>query len=185
MGGCVRVGAAAVSTDRQLLEQARDALDATLPMAEEEWGHYPSTCDGGLAIAQMRDTLAAIDAHLSEPQTAAQPVAWRDVLAERHRQINVEGWTPKHDDEHKTGSMALAAACYACNAATWQQHCQSIPSSEYADFSSPGFRWPWAMKWWKPKSQRQDLVRAAALILAEIERLDRLNKAAEPTGDKP
>lgn len=38
---------------------------------------------------------------------------------------------------------------------------------------SLSFRWPWPSKWWKPKSQRRDLVRAGALILAEIERLDR------------
>lgn len=99
--------------------------------------------------------------------------AARDVLAERQRQINAEGWTPEHDDEHKSGGMALAAACYACNAATWAQREPSIPADDYEKFSAPGFRWPWAKKWWKPKSQRQDLVRAAALLLAEIERLDR------------
>lgn len=96
-----------------------------------------------------------------------------DVLAERQRQISVEGWTPKHDDEHSNGQMALAAACYACNAATWAERPPNIPASDYTKFASQGFRWPWAQKRWKPKSQRQDLVRAAALLLAEIERLDR------------
>jgi hypothetical protein len=33
--------------------------------------------------------------------------------------------------------------------------------------------WPWDRKWWKPTDRRRDLVKAAALILAEIERLDR------------
>lgn len=35
--------------------------------------------------------------------------------------------------------------------------------------------WPttWAEDWWKPKNPRRDLVRAAALLIAEIERLDR------------
>jgi hypothetical protein len=99
--------------------------------------------------------------------------AAHDVLAERQRQVAVEGWTPKHDDRHADGSLALAAACYARNAATWAHRPVSIPASEYVALSEPGMRWPWHMKWWKPKSQRQDLVRAAALILAEIERLDR------------
>ena len=104
--------------------------------------------------------------------------ATRDVLAERQRQVSVEGWTPKHDDEHGDGSMALAAACYACNAATWEAHEPSISDAEYVKLSAPGFRWPWAVKWWKPKNQRRDLVRAAALILAEIERLDRKDERA-------
>jgi hypothetical protein len=33
--------------------------------------------------------------------------------------------------------------------------------------------------WWKPKDRRRDLVRAAALIIAEIERLDRDAEARE------
>jgi len=32
-----------------------------------------------------------------------------DVLAERRRQIEAEGWTPEHDDEHDAGALALAA----------------------------------------------------------------------------
>jgi hypothetical protein len=33
--------------------------------------------------------------------------------------------------------------------------------------------WPWSREWWQPKDRRRDLVRAGALIVAEIERLDR------------
>ncbi|AKQ30008.1 TPA: hypothetical protein JI225_05075 [Acinetobacter baumannii] len=36
--------------------------------------------------------------------------------------------------------------------------------------------------YWKPKSPRQDLVRAAALLIAEIERLDREVKAESKEG---
>jgi hypothetical protein len=39
--------------------------------------------------------------------------ASQDVLAERQRQVSAEGWTPDHDDEHRDGAMAIAAACYA------------------------------------------------------------------------
>jgi hypothetical protein len=103
-----------------------------------------------------------------------------DVLAERQRQVSAEGWTHKHDDQHHDGSMALAAACYACNAATWAERGSRFKPQDYQRMAWQGFRWPWAAKWWKPKSQRQDLIRAAALILAEIERLDRLGQA-KPT----
>lgn len=37
--------------------------------------------------------------------------------------------------------------------------------------------WPWDAKWWKPKNTRRDLVRAGALIVAELERMDRESKA--------
>jgi hypothetical protein len=43
------------------------------------------------------------------------------------------------------------------------------------------YGWPWDLKWWKPTTPRRDLVKAAALIVAEIERLDRA--ALAPEGD--
>lgn len=99
-----------------------------------------------------------------------------DVLAERARQVNAEGWTPEHDDEHVDGSMARAAACYvehACSRGWVYQDFEDGPQ-RYASEAVP-FRWPdaWDASWWKPKNPRRDLVRAAALLLAEIERLDR------------
>jgi hypothetical protein len=122
---------------------------------------------------------------LADRAKRAEPVAHADVLAERRRQIEREGWTPEHDDEHSDGSMALAAACYASNAATWAAKGTTKLQKSYSALSI-SFRWPWSEKWWKPKSQRHDLVRAAALILAEIERLDRAaapkETPAEPGG---
>lgn len=136
-----------------------------------------------VAVAEIDEaSLRASDCHaVMQAPTAAV----RDVLAERQRQISAEGWTPTHDDQHGDGSLALAAACYACNAATWAQRAPSIPALNYEKFSAPGFRWPWAQKWWKPKSQRQDLIRAAALILAEIERLDRADVASRHAAAAP
>lgn len=92
--------------------------------------------------------------------------AARDVLAERQRQISAEGWTPEHDDQHKGGSMALAAACYAVASAQPDRL-----SSELVAKLWPWTGWAWS--WWKPKDRRHNLVRAGALILAELERLDR------------
>ncbi|WP_238368306.1 hypothetical protein [Mesobacterium pallidum] len=84
-----------------------------------------------------------------------------DVLAERQRQQDVEGWAPDKDDAYQAGDLANAAACYAL----------TDPIIEAA--RGAPFDWPWSAKWWKPKSRRADLVRAGALILAEIERIDR------------
>lgn len=91
-----------------------------------------------------------------------------DVATERRRQIENEGWSVDHDDKHERGEMALAAACYAIHSA-----------DETATYAPPYIEdalaeyWPWDRKWWKPKERRHDLVRAAALLIAEIERLDR------------
>ena len=85
-----------------------------------------------------------------------------DIAAERRRQIEAEGWTPEHDDAHKGGGMAFAAAAYAA-------HAHGGPA-----MSGSLWRWTgWASKWFKPKNARADLVRAGALVVAEIERLDR------------
>jgi hypothetical protein len=96
------------------------------------------------------------------------------VLAERCRQIEAEGWTTEHDDEHGDGSMARAAACYAL-------HAGGVPGEDRFPAGSTLF-WPreWARSWWKPKDARHNLIRAGALILAEIERLDRAALRGQP-----
>lgn len=88
------------------------------------------------------------------------------IAAERKRQVESEGWTPEHDDEHDAGEMAAAAFGY-----TQAALCR-IGRPACAVPSSPAF-WPWSLDWWKPKDARADLVRAGALIAAEIDRLDR------------
>lgn len=95
------------------------------------------------------------------PQWSSQAVL--DVAAERRRQVENEGYDRAHDDEHADGSMAEAAASYA-----YQAH-----NSEACPAGKPPLGWPWDAKWWKPGDSRRMLVKAGALILAEIERLDR------------
>lgn len=89
-----------------------------------------------------------------------------DVMAERIRQIHGEGWTEEHDDAHGGGELSAAGASYALHAA------DTLSASFAPDPDVPG-TWPWEESWWKPKDPRRDLVRAAALIIAEIERMDR------------
>jgi hypothetical protein len=100
--------------------------------------------------------------------------AERDVIAERRRQVEGEGWTAEHDDEHHGGSLADAAACYAAHTALPSRIART---EDYRGGETlvPSI-WPssWSPFWWKPKDRRRDLVRAGALIIAEIERHDRL-----------
>ena len=111
--------------------------------------------------------------------------AIKHIVAERERQISAEGWTPEHDDEHDDYSLGLAAAAYAGGV-----DCGSKVVG-YTDDVSGGrgetpiwgvrnkrvpIPWPasWDARWWKPTGdRRRDLVKAGALIVAEIERLDR------------
>lgn len=108
---------------------------------------------------------------LASPQASIVTAAAADVLAERQRQQSVEGWTPEHDDLHDSGELAGAAACYAhyTNARGWV-----FPTDpgNYQSADEPN-NWPWDPAWWKPTNPRRDLVKAGALILAEIERIDR------------
>jgi hypothetical protein len=98
------------------------------------------------------------------------------IAEERARQVAVEGWSALHDDGHCFGELSRAAACYAANASLiW-------PDQSGAVFSRVMQRvhrfirlcWPFEQRWWKPRSAVRDLVRAGALIAAEIDRLQRV-----------
>ena len=159
----------AADRDREAFEAwAKDVMKFTL--MERAGGTY-------MGAASECSWLAWQAALTHARAQAGEPVAWADVLAERQRQVSAEGWTSAHDDEHSDGSLALAAACYAQG--------DILPSRFAAIGGSvkPGgmapFLWPksWHPSWWKPSpDRRRNLVKAAALILAEIERLDRLAK---------
>lgn len=85
------------------------------------------------------------------------------VIAERRRQVGVEGWTAEHDDGHVTGDLARAGACYLAEGAV------------VGGPPPPG--WPWDDEWWKPRDgARRNFVKGCALGLAEIEKWDRSRK---------
>ncbi|MEC8629905.1 MAG: hypothetical protein VXY73_07425 [Pseudomonadota bacterium] len=92
------------------------------------------------------------------------------IAAERKRQIEAEGWTAEHDDQHTDETLALVAALYAT----------PIPlfSQEIGE-SHTLFEDPWPTEWddaWDKRGElnrRRRLEIAGALIAAEIDRLDR------------
>ncbi|MBV7457359.1 hypothetical protein KW843_22960 [Acidovorax sp. sif1233] len=128
------------------------------------------------SIADDAAAALAVFEQLAAPQPAtADAELWpaaRDVLSERRRQVSAEGWTRAHDDKHSDGSLAAAAACYAI---------VSVPSRRG---EVPVSLWPksWAPSWWKPSDPRRNLIKAGALILAELERIDRAALAAQRGG---
>lgn len=109
--------------------------------------------------------------------------AIEDVIAERRRQIEGEGWTLKHDDAHADFSLAKAACIYGVGA-TLGEPSRAV-MDEFGASGTPGWMkdlWPFDIKWWKPSTRRRDLIKAAALIIAEIERIDRADAASKLKG---
>ena len=105
------------------------------------------------------------------------------IAEERIRQVNQEGWTSEHDDQHIDGSLAQAAICYAAPIPIFQRE----GDERYFAFVDP---WPdsWDPEWDKrpfdsykgePRTPTHEerirmLVKAGALIAAEIDRLQRI-----------
>jgi hypothetical protein len=110
------------------------------------------------------------------------------IAAERQRQVDAEGWTPEHDDHHTKAELAWAATCYAAPEAIVRVHVRRDP-----DGVGGGVTWsePWPTEytqnynrgepgyapWHRPAADRvARLVKAGALIAAEIDRLQRAEK---------
>lgn len=155
------LGEAVEAAAEQLAVAREDA------QAEGEWSDEAESIKYGIVLGravEFETGIGCVDYKISSPVTAdlAMSAAALDVLAERRRQVEAEGWTPDHDDEHAPGEMSQAAACYA-KYGDWAAYRNTAPND-----------WPWHESWWKPSDSRRNLVKAAALILAEIERLDRI-----------
>ena len=91
-----------------------------------------------------------------------------DVINERRRQVEVEGYTPAHDDAHDRGELAGAAAAYAA------YRSQVAPEIVMGD-EIIATLWPWPGEGsYKPKGRYDDLKRSAAFLIAEMDRLNRL-----------
>lgn len=133
------------------------ALVEALEKAQGMEAYWKTQCRG------ITDHCEELQARIAQLESRTVTAAASDVLAERKRQVTTEGWTPEHDDQHVNFEMAIAGGLYAISA---------VDSHHKLRNSAPS-AWPWDRKWWKPDGPRRDLVKAGALILAEIERLDR------------
>lgn len=152
-------------TGDQIQEVAKEIglvrVEAYSAEKHAEMSGDPSVMEEGDDFYIMNKT-PATDAFLAEVR--AQGVkslsnAVQSVIAERQRHQSAEGWTPEHDDQYSKSQLLWASSCYVLNA--------------IHPFNRIPFGWPWTPEWWKPTNPRRDLVKAGALILAEIERIDR------------
>lgn len=155
-----------------LLSEAADALEARPPAIEARGvaGTREAVARIISRTARIRvvfDSVQRRDEYVENPEEIAdlilsalaqQPMgeALAEIAAERRRQVEVHGWSLEHDDGHTHGEIANAAA----------------------DFAMPGQHpiktsWAYGSKVIDKEPGRQQLVKAGALIVAEIERLDR------------
>lgn len=108
------------------------------------------------------------------------------IAAERQRQINEEGYLPHHDLFHDDLSLMKAADEYLSVAEYVAKYGHPITCEDWLNIEDDhGFqasRWPWAAEHFKPAPEPiRNLVKAGALIAAEIDRLQRaaLNTESE------
>lgn len=149
------------------------------PPAPVDWAAY-CACheDGRDHVIGKLETALVVTRKALEFRTRQRDVALAalDVgdtaallVAERARQLADEGWTPEHDDRHAAGQLARAAAVYA-----------TPPGRRSAEWVA----WLWPAGWrFKPSpawDRTRELVKAGALILAEIERLHRAGQTEGP-----
>jgi hypothetical protein len=136
----------------------------------------PDYCWNDTPAEIVSDLINELDeATTSAPGTPEAPrtAAARDVLAERQRQVKAEGYDHENDDNYVNDEMAAAAAFYVMppGVREWPMDAgygATMGQAIYPDWMPP-----------KIGDRRRDLVKGAALALAEIERLDR---AAAPKG---
>lgn len=87
-----------------------------------------------------------------------------DVLCERY--IQTVKYSKEHDAQWvEEAQLIEAAMCYATTALEYEPEKRPTPLS-----------WPWTEEAWKPEERRRDLVKAAALLIAEIDRIDEAEK---------
>ncbi len=82
------------------------------------------------------------------------------ITEERGRQLEQPEWSREEDERHTGGELAYAAICYA--------------RPRTLIISDPPEEWPFDEDDWKPKGAISNLIRAGALIAAEIDRLQTL-----------
>lgn len=161
-----------------LVDELQSAARLNLPSREHSVQAVGKAADD--AITSIRESIAGepqcggpkeacLVPGCTECGTPAMTGALTSIGKERQRQQQVERWTPEDDDGYVSGELALAAACYAERSLAHD----NLSSAEQSRLQVPSM-WPWHVLWWKPTNRRRDLVKAGALILAEIERLDRM-----------
>lgn len=105
------------------------------------------------------------------------------ITEERARQI-AKGFDAAHDAEHTMGEIIEAAQCYACvaSAQTRGGNAEEWPVEMFDGFHDSLLQWPFEDEAYRPEEHAiNNLVKAAALLTAEIERLQNVKSRSFTT----
>jgi hypothetical protein len=116
----------------------------------------------------------------SPPSSGSMPSGAEMIHRERERQISKERFDADHDDDHRDNEIVRAATAYLVHYVQrgWKLDAQDDCLAREYRTDRPNEFWPWSREDWKPKGAIEDLVRAGALIAAEIDRLQREARAS-------
>ena len=123
--------------------------------------HIRLTVAEQAALAQEQYPRALVEADKREKHERLTREVFRQIEQERQRQIS-KGYDADHDDAHVCGEIAKAAACYAI--------------AGLGDQVKRKWLWPWEEAAFKDEGRLKNLVKAAALLVAEIERCERISE---------
>lgn len=98
------------------------------------------------------------------------------IAAERQRQVEEEGRTAEHDQQHDRDELPGAAQTYLGAVALRRQGETNAYIRAILTELPQG--WPWSWETFKPRDDVRDLVRAGALIAAELDRIQRAGSGA-------
>lgn len=129
----------------------------------------------------MSTDLKGIAAAIAAGNLGASP-AIQLIEDERVKQSK-KGFDAEHDDVHRLGELTEAAQCHATvgGAMIRGSNPNEWPVTMFDGFNDSIVQWPFNEEAWKPKNTAlQNLVIAAALLVAEIERLQRIERKPKP-----
>ena len=147
---------------------SREALKLIYPNARII-GYYDACRAAGVSPFHTGSgqLIAPLNHAASLAAAAAEPLKPREtygvlmeVATERAKQIS-KGYDASHDDAYTASQLPHAALAYIQVASIPVEHVE-VP-----------FYWPWASSMFNPEGERANLIKAAALLVAEIERMDR------------
>lgn len=111
------------------------------------------------------------------------------IAGERRRQITEEGWSAEHDSSLIQDQLAYAAICYADPRKREVKIPEGLDGNGWPTKTVDGVTiavmppslWPWGKEEWKPtpRDRVRELIKAGALIAAEIDRLLKSSSSAE------
>lgn len=90
---------------------------------------------------------------------------WLDVVSERQRRVEVEGWTPDRDTGLHAGNLASACSPYALIAAA------PLMGGKDTPIEAPPLLFRFEAEW-NAITARRDMIKALVLECAELERMD-------------